>query len=278
MARAASSFATTPPRTSVWMNYRQTIPIATTLASGFAAYYLESNHLFQMDPSVSSTTPGFSSYAGRYATYRVRAYKGSVSFENSSFGSTLGVSSGSSYVCHSNTNLGVSSGGSHTSLEAFSCLAKNSIRPLAAVGGPPSVHVFNRSIRSIVGENVMKDSYKSLVNGAPSSLTYLVFGFKMPSTTFTGNLPSCTATITMMVLVDFLDYIDTLTSFEQIQKCAACAALSEKSYVPCRCGTRGECRLCHWECPCSEDHRLHSCPLVRVKAELRPPLQRRKSL
>jgi len=268
---------TSPPKTTVWMGYKQTLQLTSTLATGHRAYYLESNHAFQVDPFATSTTPGFASYAARYASYRVRAYKGSISFENNSIASTLGFSSGSTFVCHANTNLGVTSGGSNTAIQSFAALGRNSMVPLPAVGGPAAVHRFNRSVSSVTGESVSKDAYKSLVNGAPADLTYLVFGFEMPATGFTGNIPQCAVSVNLEILVDFLDFIDTLTSFVQNPKCAACAYAEGAEYTPCRCGTRSACLLCGWTRPCSELHPVATCPISHTKALLTPPSSERRN-
>jgi len=82
------------------------------------------------------------------------------------------------------------------------------------------------------------------------------------------------------VTVEFSDYIDTLTSFDGPRTCAACEMLKDREYVPCICGTSGDCGNCGWGRPCSEEFPLPNCPRERFTMRLEPPkvLLRSKSL
>jgi len=267
------------PRETVVLNYTKTYSLVHAATSGCMSYYINPNSAFQIDAFTTSTTPGFNAFASRYASYRVKSYHGTIQFANS----TIQISTSrfvplTTNVCHSNTNLGITpaTGGAIVDIQAFTSLARNTEKTLSSPGGPCSVHRFKRTIASVTGESTNQPGYKALVNAAPTLLTYLVFGCSWdPINIPAGDIVSCEVTVRVNQVVEFLDYIDTLTSLEGPKTCAACEFLKGREYVPCICETKGECALCGWTRPCTEEYPLPSCPREVFVMDLEPPSESR---
>lgn len=286
--KGGRSTVLTPPNRRVWLKYVSTQNLGAGAHTSFA-YPLYSNGAFAPDPSSPSgfsTTPGFSVLATNYAAYRVRRYKGKITFEN-----TTAVPA-DTVVCHTNSALGASSGGSST-IDILQFAANrpqfNTIIPIqASTGGPnKAVHRFKHTISSVAGESVMQPGYKSLTNTVPSILTYIVFGYAAAS-----NLSTMAISVDLMMEVEFLDYIDTLTSFSsekerlsllgkpEMMKCAGCKAVEQLEYLPCpdpQCFVEDVCTNCGFSRRCSSNCQSSRCPYKEDTIKLRPPLQKKES-
>jgi len=277
----------TPPRKSVWLEYVSEISVGVGGSHQTYAYPLYTNGAYAPDsssPSGFTTTPGFSVPATQYAAYRVRRYKGSVSFANTF------AAVGDTIVCHSNSNLGSSSGGAVTAnILQFAANRPNvnTIKPIQATGNGASqvTHRFDHSIPFITGESINQAQYKSATNTVPSSLTYLVWGWELsaPATSFTMSV-----SVKLKMLVEFLDYIDTLTSFdvseqERLSKlgtpkaftpCAGCASYELLENIPCpdpECTIVDKCTNCGALRRCIMGAQSQRCPYRAETAKVTPP-------
>lgn len=272
----------TPARSVVWLKYVSTQTLG--LANHSFGYPIYTNGAFAVDPSSPSgftTTPGFSVRAAQYAAYRVRRYKGSVTFENTT------ATPAETVVCHTNSNLGTSNGGSGT-IDLLQFAANrpqiNTIRPIQSSAGGPNkaVHRFRHTIASIAGESIMQPGYKSLTNTVPTNLTYLVFGW-----VGTSNVTSMSVSVELMMEVEFLDYIDTLTSFAsekdrllalgkpEVSMCAGCKAVQQIEFAPCpdpKCVCEDSCTNCGFSRRCSANCQSPRCPYKLETIVLRSPM------
>jgi len=278
----------TPPKRTVWLEYVSEYAIGVGGSHATYAYPLYTNGAYAVDPSAPSgftTTPGFSVPATQYAAYRVLKYKGKVTFSNTF------AAVGDSIVCHSNTALGASNGGSVVAnILQFSANRPtvNTIKPFAVSGAGASqvTHSFNHTIPFIAGESIMQPGYKSATNTVPSILTYLVFGWELtaPATNYTMSV-----SVKLLMKVQFLDYIDTLTSFAiseeerlsklgtpaDIKPCAGCASYHMLENIPCpdpECSCVDRCTNCGFTRRCIEGAQSPKCPYRKDLAPISPPV------
>jgi len=277
--RRGGGYSASRPMEKASLTYTATYHLTSASSTGFRAYYILTNGS-QVDPFISSSTPGLSSYFARYASYRIRSYHGTVQFANSTL---QNLSTPSRYVpltgmvCHSNTTLGITptTGGAAINLIPYSSLAKNQEKTIGAPSSPNTIIPFRRTILSVTGENVMQSSYKALGGAIPASPTYLAFGINWDPTGLPIVPPldviDCEVTVRLTQDFEFLDYVDTLTSFEGLKMCAACQFLQEREYVPCICSTRGACINCGSTRPCSEEFPLPTCPREKLYMDVRAP-------
>jgi len=277
----------TPPNRTVWLEYVSELALSTGVTKQSFGYPIYTNGAFAVDPNAPSgftTTPGFSVLATNYAAYRVKAYKGSITFSNTF------AASGSTVVCHSNSALGAANGGT-SPLDIIQFAANrptiNTIRPIAATGNGASqvTHTFSHTIPKIAGESVMQPGYKSLTNTVPSILTYIVFGWYLSTSVSSFTM---TVNVRLRMLVEFLDYIDTLTSFQTeeerlkslgtpaaFQPCAGCRQYQTLEAIPCpdpECHCIDKCTNCGSSRKCIAAAQSTSCPWRAELAIVTPPV------
>jgi hypothetical protein len=278
----------TPSRRAVWLEYVSELGLTTTgTGKNSYAYPIYTNGAFAVDPSSPTgftTTPGFSVLATNYAAYRVKAYKGSITFSN-----TFAVS-GSTVVCHSNSALGAPSGGTAT-VPILQYAANrptiNTVRPIAATGNGASqvTHTFSHTISAIAGESINQPGYKCLTNTVPSILTYIVFGWFFSTAVSNATM---TVNVKLKMLVEFLDYIDTLTSFQteeerlktlgtpaSFQPCAGCRQYQTLEAAPCpdpECHCIDKCTNCGSSRKCIAAAQSPLCPWRAELATVIPPV------
>jgi hypothetical protein len=263
----------------------------TMSATKSFAYPIYSNGVFAVDPAAPTgytTTPGFSVLAANYAAYRVRRYKGAITFSGLNGSSTPNsLASIQTCVCHTNSALGASSGGT-AGIDILQFKANrpqlNTAKVLQPIDsgkgsiGSKVTHTFNHSIEYIAGESVMQPGYKSATNTIPSIPTYIVFGMQSAQTVS----DVCSVEVKLAMLVEFLDYIDTLTSYEgektplseekrleslgqpiQSLPCAGCKYLHSLEYLPCpdpECSVVDTCTNCGYDHKCTANFQSPRCP------------------
>jgi hypothetical protein len=277
----------TPPNRTVWLEYVSELPLSTGVTKQNFGYPIYSNGAFAVDPSSPSgftTTPGFSVLATNYAAYRVKSYRGSITFSNTF------AASGSTVVCHTNTALGAASGGT-SPIDILQFAANrptiNTIRPIAATGNGASqvTHHFSHRVAKIAGESVMQPGYKSATNTVPSLLTYIVFGWYLSTSVSSFTM---TVNVRLRMEVEFLDYIDTLTSFASeeerlkslgtpsaFQPCAGCRYYETLEATPCPdpdCHCVDKCTNCGATRKCIALAQSVSCPWRADLALVTPPV------
>jgi len=263
----------------------------TSGSSTSRAYPILSNGAFAVDPIAPTgytTTPGFSVLATNYAAYRVKKYRGSITFS----GMTTTIPC-ETVVCHTNTLLGTAAGGT----DGIDILQFKANRPkfnTSKVLNPGqssqsqrAIHTFRHSISSITGESINQPGYKSLTNTVPSIPTYIVFGWMLQ----TAATNSIFVEVKLQMLVEYLDYIDTLVSVDQhtqisenqrlknlgspvINPCAGCKAVSLLEYLPCpdpQCMIVDVCSNCGYKRRCSQNCQSPSCPFKVDTVPLIPP-------
>jgi len=284
-----SNTTLTPPSRSVWLEYVSILDLTPASTKNFA-YPIYTNAAFAVDPAAPTgytTTPGFSVLAANYAAYRVKRYKGSVTFSGFTVaGSPSHLDAISTCVCHTNSALGASSGGS-ISIDILQFKANrpqlNTVKVIqsyeAGAYGAKVVHTFNHSIPYIVGESIMQPGYRSATNTVPASLSYLVFGWQSPNAI---ALTGSNVEVKLSMLVEFLDYIDTLTSYSGVETplseearleklgqpaqpapCAGCKYLHSLEYLPCpdpECSVVDTCTNCGYDHKCTANFQSPRCP------------------
>jgi len=294
-----SSMTLTPPRRTITLEYVSMLTLSSTASTG-RAYPIYSNGAYLPDPASPggyTTTPGFSVPSTQYAAYRVKRYRGTIEF--STF---TGAIPCETVVCHTNSLLGTSSGGTDA-ITLFNYKANRPkintakvLEPSGTAGVNPAktIHHFSHSIASIAGESIMQPGYKSATNTVPAIPTYIVFGF----VTRTSTTSSCAVQIKLLMDVEFLDYIDTLTSFSssspaseeerlrnlgtpaEIQPCAGCKWSRSLEYLPCPdpdCDIIDVCTNCGFQRKCSANCQSRLCPYRADTIPLIPPPMKKAS-
>jgi len=292
----------TPANRTVRLRYVLMVQLPTAVGGVGRAYPLWTNGAFAVDqsaPSGFTTTPGFSVLATNYAAYRVRKYRSKVTFSSL----TVASIAVDTCVCHTNSLLGTSAGGTNSiNIVQFAANRPeiNTVKQLMpGTTSQPSkcVHVSSHTISSIAGESIMQPGYKSLTNTIPSIPTYIVFGWQAPSTVASGT---CSVEVELDMWVEFLDYIDTLTSFTtpdgspmseserlsklgtpaEIQPCAGCKFVKSLEFAPCpdpACTIVDGCTNCGFKRRCSANCQSVRCPYRADTIQLSPPLLTRIS-
>jgi len=276
-----SSARAVPNTEAVWLDYHQTITMVTGASGTYWAYFVEPNSVLQIDPFVSSTTPGFSVESIKFKEYEPLMYEGWVEFGPPTADSTTVAQAATTFVCHSLTANGISSGGSAVDLTPCVSLGSgNSEKMMGAQGAPPVRHSFRRTFRSVFGNTTNTDNFRAATNTVPANTAYLCFGFKMQGGT--GLTQTVTAEVNLRIKVRFFNYIDNLTSTGKGLKygdimCAACFAAKGVPYTPCcdaiiTCPNDGCMRPCCLESP--SRNCLNKKPKMVIT---RPPFQRQNS-
>jgi hypothetical protein len=262
----------------VRLDYVKFYTLTTGLSGTVWAYFIEPNNVLQIDPFISSTTPGFASMATKYAEMEPISYSGDIEFaplKDSTTPATL--LDGESLVIHSVTNLGITSGGSAKDLEAPSALARGATRRMLGTAGSGRViHKFRRTFKSVFGNTTNTDAFRSATNSAPANLSYICFGF---TTAGSGtNVVTCSVEVRLSIIVRFYNYVPTLTSvFGQFPKCAACALQDGQPFTYC-CSKEGACLVCGWVTLCTKEHPLRDCCNKQPMLKMKPPVCRQSSL
>jgi hypothetical protein len=263
----------------------------TTGATGdySIAYPIVSNNAYAVDssaPAPFTTTPGFSIGSIAYSSYRVHSYRGKIVFSAES------ASAANSYpitttVCHSNSALGASSGGT-TGIDVLQFAALrpgfNTIKQVGGgLSGPSTcTHSFSHTISSITGESTMQPGYKSATNAGPSISSYIVFGVESQGV---GGQAVTIVLVELTMKVEFLDYIDTLTSLfldgvagQPLKiRCGGCANLATMEFNRCTCGQEDVCTTCRCYLPCCDARPSVRCTRVKILVPVRSPLDRQSS-
>jgi hypothetical protein len=279
-----------PSRRTYDLKYVSSLKLSSGATGDYSiAYPIVSNNAFAVDsaaPSPFTTTPGFSIGSIAYSSYRVHSYRGKIVFssDSASAGSSLPVVT---TVCHSNSALGASAGGT-TGIDVLQFAALrpgfNTIKQMSGgLGGPSTcTHSFSHSISSITGESTMQPGYKAATNAGPSISSYIVFGVESQAvgvTTITAVL------VELTMRVEFLDYIDTLTSLfldgiagQSLKfRCGGCAQLATMEFNRCTCGQEDVCTTCRCYLPCCDARPSVRCTRVKVLVPVRSPLDRQGS-
>jgi len=270
-----------PNMEGVWLNYHQSITLTTGASGTVWAYYVEPNSVLTIDPFVSSTTPGFSVESIKFKEYEPLMYEGWIEFAPLIATSTTIAAPAVSFVCHSLTSNGISSGVSAVDLTPCVSLgAGNSEKMVGAQGAIPVRHTFRRTFRSVFGNTTNTDNFRSATNTVPANTSFLCFGFKAPQQG-TAALVT-TVELNLRVKVRFFSYIDNLTSQVQGAKygnmiCAACFAGEGLPYTPC-CEVMQKCPNDGCLRPCCVGDQSRNCTNKKPKMVLvRPPLIRQLS-
>jgi len=234
-----------------------------------------------IDPFVSSTTPGFSVESIKFKEYEPLMYEGWIEFAPLIATSTTIAAPAASFVCHSLTANGISSGGSAVDLTPCVSLGEgNSEKMIGSQGAIPVRHTFRKTFRSLFGNTTNTDNFRSATNTVPANTAFLCFGFKAPQQG-TAVLVT-TVELNLRVKVRFFNYIDNLTAVAQGAKynsmiCAACFVDEGRPYTPC-CEIVQRCSNCGCGRPCSVENPSRSCTNKKPKMVLiRPPLVRQLS-
>lgn len=266
-----------PARSKVWLKYVENLLLATTGgASKSFAYPIQSNNAFAVDSAAAApytTTPGFSVKSIAYSSYRVLRYRGIAEFAFS-----VGTSPPVTSVCHSNSALGASAGGTlGVDVLQFAALRPgfNTIKESNGLQSTKIVHRYSHTVPSITGESTQQPGYKSLTNTGPAIPTYIVYGITFP----TNVNQTVELNIQHEMEVEFLDYIDTLTSLytsaqsgrHEFPMCGGCKFLSSVEMEPCTCGLSSVCTSCWSTWECSLYQQVPNCTRRQICVPVHPP-------
>jgi len=276
-----SSTKAVPNSEGVWLGYHSTITMTTGASATYWAYFVEPNSVLSIDPFVSSTTPGFSVESIKFKEYEPLMYEGWVEFAPPTAESTTVAQPAATFVCHSLTANGITSGGSAVDLSPCVSLGDgNSEKMMGGQGAHPVRHTFRRTFRSLFGNTTNTDNFRAATNTVPANTAYLCFGFKMQGTS--GLAQTVTVELSLRVKVRFFSYIDNLTSMKKGSRytdmiCAACFSLNGSSYTPC-CEATIVCPNDGCVRPCCIGDQSRNCLNKKPKMVIvRPPMQRQNS-